>query len=229
MLKKLNRRLPSVAIAVVVIFGTGISSFAAPKPGGATPEEVFNRFNAAAEAQNWEEMAACLSPDGLAEMNAMMVVMGGMMVAFANMGEEMAESMGDPEQPQSAAPKVSGLEKKFEALLVRHGIDAKAMEEVPVEGDEIPEAFKSPAFFADMMGFLDELPDDKEGGASESPFSGPKGPLENLVIDGDRATATVGGEPGEFVRVDGRWYLEIDMENDEGPGELESPPGNASQ
>ena len=120
------------------------------------------------------------------------------------------------------------MEKKFEELLVRHGIDTKAMEEVPVEGDELPEAFKSPAFFADIMGFIDELPDDTEGNASESPFSTPKGPLENLVIDGDRATATVGGEPGEFVRVDGRWYLELDMEVDEGPGEMESTPGEAA-
>ena len=225
MQKKLNRILPSVTILVVLIFGMGLPIWAAPERGGATPEEVFNRFNAGAEAQNWEEIAACFSPDGLAEMNAMMVVMGGMMVAFANMGEEMAESMGDPEQAQSAAPEVSGLEKKFEELLVRHGIDTKAMEEVPVEGDELPEAFQSPAFFADIMGFIDELPDDKDGGASESPFSGPKGPLENLVIDGDRATATVGGEPGEFVRVDGRWYLELDMEKEEGPGEMESTPG----
>ena len=229
MLKKVNKILPSVTIAVVLIVGMGTPSWAAPERGGTTPEEVFNRFKAGAEAQNWKEIAACISPDGLAEMNAMMVVMGGMMVAFANMGEEMAESMGDQEQAQSATQEVSGLEKKFEALLVRHGIDAKAMEEVPVEGDELPEAFKSPAFFADIMGFIDELPDDKEGNASESPFSAPKGQLENVVIDGDRATATVGGEPGEFVRVDGRWYLELDMEQDEGPGEMESTPGGASQ
>ena len=229
MLKKSNRIFPSVTMVAVLICGMGVPSWAAPERGGATPEEVFNRFNAGTEAQNWEEIAACLSPDGLAEMNAMMVVMGGMMVAFANMGEEMAETMGDPEQAQSAASEVSGLEKKFEELLVRHGIDAKAMEEVPVEGDELPEAFQSPAFFADIMGFIDELPDDKEGGASESPFSGPKGPLENLVIDGDRATATVGGEPGEFVRVDGRWYLDFNMEKDEGPGEMEATPGKTSQ
>ena len=103
-LKKVNKILPSVTIGAVLILGMGVPSWAAPERGGATPEEVFNRFNAGAEAQNWKEIAACISPDGLAEMNAMMVVMGGMMVAFANMGEEMAESMGDPEQAHLICP-----------------------------------------------------------------------------------------------------------------------------
>ena len=45
----------------------------------------------------------------------------------------------------------------------------------------------------------------------------------------NRATATVGGEPGEFVRIDGRWYLESNMEIDEGSGGNESLPGKASR
>jgi hypothetical protein len=73
------------------------------------------------------------------------------------------------------------------------------------------------AFVADVVKVMEAMP-----GKEEKPEAGPgekiEGTLENLKIEGDRATGTVGGEPTSFVRVDGRWYLETDPTGMGGPG-----------
>ncbi len=222
MTRKCQQTWQILTISAFLVFGISSPVFASQELGGETPEEVFNRFKAGAETSNWKEVAACVSPNSLIEMNAMMVVVGGMTVAFANMGEGMAEAMGAQEQKESGVSQVSVLEKRFEELLKRHDIDNKSMEE-GTEGHPMPEAFSSPEFFNDIMTFIDELPDEKEGSSSEAPFNGPQGPLENVVIEGDRATATVGGKPSGFLRVNGRWFFDLPMGMDKdsdgiGPG-----------
>jgi hypothetical protein len=52
----------------------------------------------------------------------------------------------------------------------------------------------------------------------EGPFELQKGELENLKIEGDKATGTVGGDPINFARIDGRWYVEGDPMGMGGPG-----------
>lgn len=197
--------VPVIAVALLA----ASTPLTAAEPGGATPEEVFDRFRAATEARDWEEMAACLTPEALAEMNASMVMVGGMIVAFAAMGEEMGEEMAEGmEAEPSAEPEVdvAALQAQFEELLADHGVDEETMDALEAEGAEaeMPEAFRSPAFFADIMGFIDSLP----GEEGDSMMTPPEGGLENLVIDGNRATATVEGNEGGFVRVDGRWYVD---------------------
>ena len=225
----LHRTFQCVTLLLtLLLWGASSPVLASPQSGGATPHEVFDRFKAASESKNWKEIAACLAPEALTEMNGMMVLMGGMMIAFSHMGEGMAEEMaevmaeasdegkGQAKQTEPAASKMSELEKKFEALLVSHGIDAKEMEQSPREEKEFPDALSSPKFFADIMSFMDELPSEEGQGSPGDTFPTPKGTLENVVIEGDRATATVGGEPGGFVRVDGRWYLDLEQGKDDG-------------
>lgn len=209
-MRKTNRvRVWSPIVAAALLVTT--LPLAAAEPGGTTPEEVFDRFAAATADKDWEEMAACVSPEALVEMNASMVMMGGMIVAFAAMGEGMADEMGDEGQAEAAAVDVAELQTQFEELLAKHGIDEATLDALETEGDEaeMPEAFRSPEFFADIMGFIDSVPGDDSGGPTP-----PEGGLENLVIDGDTATATVDGNEGGFVRVDGRWY--VDTSHDAG-------------
>lgn len=198
---------PIVAAALLVT----TLPLVATERGGATPEEVFDRFVAATADKDWEEMAACVSPEALVEMNSSMVMMGGMIVAFAAMGEGMSEEMGDEGQAEATAVDVAELQTQFEELLAKHGIDEATMDALEAESEEaeMPEAFRSPEFFADIMGFIDSVPGDDSGGPTP-----PEGGLENLVIDGDTATATVDGNEGGFVRVDGRWY--VDTSHDAG-------------
>ncbi len=202
MTRQTNTRLACLA-AVLLLCAPVVAS----EPGGATPEEVYERFAAATTDKNWEEMASCVSPEALVEMNASMVAMGGMIVAFAAMGEEMGEEMAEGMEAEPAEPEVDPeeLQAQFEAVLAKHGIDDQTMEALEAAGDtEMPEAFSSPAFFGDLMAFIDSLPGDDEGGFDPAP-----GELENLVIDGDRATASVDGNKGGFVRIDGRWYVDM--------------------
>ncbi len=196
-----------------------VPTLGAPEPGGESPEAVYDRFIAGAEAEDWEEIAACMAPDGLKTMNAMFIGMGGMMVAFAQMGEGMAEGMaeafGDEEAAEEAAKEASAavgdLEKMFNDLLAEYGITEESMGELD-ESDEVPEVLGSPALFADLMQFMEELPSDgEEDSGPGDMFTAPEGGLQDLVIDGDRATASAGGEPGAFVRIDGRWYIDLDM------------------
>lgn len=211
--RQTNTRLACLAVALLLCV-----PLAASEPGGASPEEVYDRFAAAAADKNWEEMASCVSPEALVEMNASMVAMGGMIVAFAAMGEDMGEEMAEGMEAEPAEPEVDPeeLQAQFEAVLAKHGIDEGSMEALEAAGEtEMPEAFGSPAFFGDLMGFIDSLPGDDEGG-----FGPPPGELENLVIDGDRATATVDGNEGGFVRIDGRWYVDM-SQPEEAEGEME--------
>ncbi len=220
--RRITRSTLAVAMVALAVLWLAPSSMAAPKPGGDSPQAVFDRFSAAAEASDWNELAACMAPEGLQTMNAMFVAMGGMMVAFSEMGEGMAEEMagafgeeGEAEEAEvEAAPEeVGGLMAEFEALLARYGIDEESMGDPDAEDAEMPEAFSSPELFSDLMQFMQMLPSDGDDSGPGEMFSIPEGGLvlEDLVIDGDRATASVGDEPGEFVRIDGRWYIDMDM------------------
>lgn len=242
MARLVNRIHQSLALLLtLLVFSASSVAWAAPQSGGATPQEVFDRFKAATEPRNWEEIAACMAPGALTEMNSMMVMMGGMMIAFSQMGEGMAEDMAEgmaeasgegkieAKHTDPAASNVSDLEKKFEALLANHGIDAKAIDENHGEDKEISKALSSPNFFADIMGFMDELPSEEGQGSPGETFPTPKGSLENVVIEGDRASATVGGEPGRFVRVNGRWYLDLEPEKDNDSGEMKSEAEKSSK
>ena len=47
-----------------------------------------------------------------------------------------------------------------------------------------------------------------EEAKDSGPVKVPEGGLENLKIEGDKASGTVGGDPFAFVKIDGRWYVE---------------------
>ena len=204
-------KLPLIGTVTVVLvtltcFASGLAS---TELGGSSPEEVFNRMRTAASEADYESMAGCISPEGRAGISVMMFLAAGMSAAFSQMGEEMAAEMAeaaDAEPPQNAQGE--DLTAKLEALLARHGLDQAALEAAGPASGELPEQVESPEFFADIMTFVDEIPG--EDGAAEQ-FQIPEGELTDVTIEGNQATAKLGDTPIEFVRIDGRWYLEPNM------------------
>jgi hypothetical protein len=217
--------------------------------GGETPQAVVDRMKKAAEAKNFAEVAACLSPKARQEMSAAMYLGATMMVAFSQMGSQMGGAMMEgmaamgaetseadkqkaKEQMEKTQKELGGLTDKYNAVMQKHGLpqlpkegEAQPPEMSKEEMDKIFAKIDHPAFIAEVMAFLESMPGEKkldEGG----PFELKDGTLADLKIDGDKATGTVGGEAMNFVQVDGRWFIDADMMG--GPGGAPADAGEAA-
>ncbi len=212
--------------------------------GGETPEAVVARMKKAAADKNMPEVVACLAPKARQEMTAAMYLGATMMVAFSQMGAQMggammegmagmadgaAEVTAEAKQKADAeAEKMKGelakLADSYNTVMKKYGLPQlpKEGEPEPAEPskEEMDKVFANidhGAFITDVMALLDSMPGEKQD--PESPFPMKDGALENLKIEGDSATGTVGGETLRFAKVDGRWYLDADpMGGGEMPG-----------
>ena len=203
-------RARSVAHAVVAI-GLVLSllvprlALAASPHGAESPQALVARLNAAAAKNDFAELAACVAPDERAVMALMMAVMGGVMIAFMGMGGEIATGLaegmaeGISGQEADAAQKAemakakaemdqkgAALQKRYEAILTKHGLD-KRLEEVgkaegmsmaaeggpdPAKARELLEGIDDVALLRDLMALFQELGDDS--GKQQSPIHVPK-------------------------------------------------------
>ncbi|MEO8277332.1 MAG: hypothetical protein ABI639_14050 [Thermoanaerobaculia bacterium] len=219
--------------------GSAMAPMAATKaPGAETPELLVARMKAGAAKEDFGEIAACLTPKNRAEMAMAMYMGTTMMVAFAQMGVEMgsgmAEGMAGMAGEPSAADKqkaadakakamegVAGLQKAYDAMVAKYGLPV-----MPKEGEaEKPQPTKeqldalfakidTAAFLRDAEAVMKAMPGDQK--SDEKPVKIPEGGLENLKIEGDKATGTVGGDAFTFAKIDGRWYVDEMPKGDEG-------------
>ncbi len=223
--------------------GTESATSAVPaakaQPGAETPAALIERMKAGAAKEDFGEIAACLSPKNRKEMAMAMYMGATMMVAFANMGVEMgsgmAEGMANLGGEPSAADKqkaadakakaqkeIAGLQTAYDALMKKYGLPAmpKAGEPEKPEPtkEEIEKLFANidlGAFLNDTMAVMKAMPGEHK--SESGPVKIPPGGLENLKIEGDKASGTVGGDAFTFVKVDGRWYVDEMPKGDEGP------------
>jgi len=224
-----------IAALVALLLGVhGGLALAATEPYGAeSPQAVVARMKAAAEKEDLGEMAACLAPEDRAALSLTMVMVTGMVMAFASMGAGMGEAMGDAmgeamgemsdeqkqemaEQKAKAEADVAAMQGKYEAILEKHGLSGimDADSELGADGDPTAAlaGVDQVALLEDMMAFLEALPgSDGEGEGSDAPLDVPTGELSNLVVDGDHASGTMGDEDVDFVKVDGRWYVSLGL------------------
>ncbi|MEZ6059631.1 MAG: hypothetical protein R3C19_04650 [Planctomycetaceae bacterium] len=172
----------------------------------ATPEAAFESFRQALKNDDWESGARHLTDKSQAMMAFSMLMAGGMMGAF------------DPEKG-----------KAVEELFRKHGVDPSQEPDIgsPDGGVlSMPQMMTAgigdkPKFIGEMTALMES---DSEGGMSGSPVDGE---LQNVQINGDAASGVVvhdgGEEPIEFVRVDGRWLIELpepEMMASGGPGNM---------
>lgn len=227
-------RATGTALAVALL---GLPALAAEPPGAASPQELVERMKKAAEAEDLPGMAQCLTPKSRGELSKGIYLVTTMVVAFSQMGVEMgagmAEALGgedasaeDKARQQAELDKARGeaaaLRDRYNALMAKHGMPTMPVgdeEQAEPSDAELEAAFaklEHGTFLADAAAFIESLPDAEDGaeedGGAPSPVKIGEGVLAGLAIDGDRATASLDGEPVEFVRIDGRWYFELPEE-----------------
>ena len=215
------------AVAVLCASGVVLApllALAADSGGAETPEAVYARVVAAAESEDVGAMFDCLAPEERAQTTLMMVVMTGFMVGMAGMASEMGGEMGEAlvdegsaegkaelaAQKAEAEAEIAAMTGRWEAILKEHGLEEMMEGPEPEDGASAAEALEGVdqgALVNELIAFMEEFSDEEEAGTDSSPFTAPVGELEDLVVDGDSATARVGEEEVQFVRVDGRWYL----------------------
>jgi len=193
--------------------------------GADSPQGVVDGLRVAGEAKDFAGIARLLEPESRAEMTVSLIIGTTMMVAFAQMGgelvggmgeafaveEESAEAKAERERQQAEAEKVGAeLQERLEAVFAKYGVDETMGDGMEVDDEAGPEALVAaldgvdqPALIGELLGIMSSLGD----GGEDDMTSMPMGELENLEIEGDRATGTVNSEPAEFVRIDGRWYF----------------------
>ena len=127
--------------------------------------------------------------------------------------------LGGEEGQAEMAAKMKPFEDAMKGIMEKHGtdkLDLTAMGSLQTGSPEdaskwiteqLPDRDHG-AFVADVLGALTKLGDEAAGEATGK-FEDFGGELTDLKIDGDTATAMLNGEPGEFRKVDGRWYISI--------------------
>lgn len=224
-----SRTLATVVAAALTAF----PALAADAPGGATPQELVERMKKAAEAEDLQGIAQCLTPKSRGELAKGIYLITTMVVALSQMGVEMgeglAEAMSGEEagaeearaEREKARAEATAMRERYNALVSRHGlpiIPAEGEEQAEPSDVELEAAFarlEHGTFLADAAAFLESLPDadeSAEDGPAPSPVKIGDGVLADLAIDGDRARAKLDGEAVEFVRIDGRWFFELPEE-----------------
>ena len=229
------RRLAASLLLVLVTLPVPLLA-AAKQPGAETPQALAARLRAAAEKNDFGELVDCIAPTERREMAAGLVLATTMMVAFMDMGSEMAmgmaqgmaegmsgseltaEQKAEMEKGKAdAKAKTAELQARYESILQKHGLKDR-MEAMQAEGGESrggsPEeaigkllaGVDERALIADLMGFMSAL-GESQGQEEKKPIDLPA-ELTDYKIDGDHATAKAGDETVRFVRVDGRWYFE---------------------
>ena len=167
--------------------------------GAASPEAVLDRIRRAAERRDMFELAASIEPAGVREMAEGLAMITALTVAFSAMsdGEDVAER------------RISALD----AIVSRYGLpgmDAGGPAERASVLDALGglEHLELVNLVTDLAGFIESMAEEEEGLNSE--FLPPiEGELNNLVMDGDAASARIGEDDIDFVRVNGRWFARL--------------------
>lgn len=171
-LREVSRRM--VATLLLILMGAAPTVAAERTYGAATPQELVARMEAAAQAEDFGEMMACLSPDDRKAMGGMMVMMAVMMVGFSqmatDMGGAMAEGMAEAfageemtadqkvelETAQAeAAVAAAALEAKLRAALEPHGL--AGMLDEPEAGSAEERALDEALESADMIALTESM------------------------------------------------------------------------
>ncbi len=227
------RRSPialGLVAALTLALAAPIPARAAGTPLGAdSPEQLVERMRQSAQKKDFRELAACLAPEPRKEL-AQMIWMGatmmiGMATAMGSAGTELAAGMAEaiggeagegegegeakakkaPEAPK-IDPKLAALAKRYDEVAHKHGLPGLKDDAVP---DSDPAALFAKVDAVEVVGDFGALLEgigEATGEAAPAPPV-PEGKLLGLKVDGDKATATLDGEPVNFIKIEGRWYI----------------------
>jgi hypothetical protein len=217
--------------AIAVLLGLGLAApgiEAATILGGDSPQAVVARMSKAAKSDDIGEMIACMEPDSRADATMAMVLGTTMMVAFMDMGSGMADNMAQgmddagakmtPEdkakfekQKAAATAKAKKAKAALSAVLKKYGLpdfmDPKTPQPKKGSGKEMLAKVDQPALATDLNRLMDQF-GDKDGKSHSTNKTPDPNDVTDYAFAGDHATAKSKNETIQFVKLDGRWFLE---------------------
>ncbi len=173
--------------------------------GGSSPEDVFLRARAAARNDDVPGMLRLLAPDAQAELCLMMYVGTRMMIAMISRTPEGAKGAEKADQDLQALMKKHGAKEPDPSAPAPNLNDRAARRAV---AREMFGGVDFPTFFTDLQAIAESL--GSTGGGMRLKQNSIDGEISDLTLEGDRATGKVGDRTHLFVRVDGRWYVELE-------------------
>ena len=115
-----------IATLFAVTLALPLPLAAATKPGADSPQALVARLRAAAAKEDFAELVDCIAPTDRREMAAGLVLGTTMMVAFLDMGSEMAMGMGEAmAEGMSEAAGGSGMTAEQKAEMEKGKAEAK--------------------------------------------------------------------------------------------------------
>lgn len=190
---------------------------AAEQLGAESPQAVVEKLRIAAESENFGELATLLAPAAREEMAKGIWAGATMMIAMSSAMGDMAAGMGEElgdqteEAKAQAAKAKAEADAKFGAWKKRYDETAKkhGLPSLDSSQETDPETLFAKAdhvgVIRDFGNLLQSFGEEQGRGKGEGKKI--EGALENLEVDGDKASGTLAGEPIEFVKIDGRWFI----------------------
>ena len=173
--------------------------------GGSSPEDVFLRARAAARDDDVSELLRLLAPDAQAELCLMMYLGTRMMIAMTGRTPERAEGAEQANRDLRALMKKNGATELDPSAPVPD-LNDRVLRRAAAR--EMFGGVDFPTFFTDLQAIAERL--GSTGGGMRLKQNSIDGELTDLTLEGDRATGKVGDRTHLFVRVDGRWYVELE-------------------
>lgn len=187
-----------------------------------SPQASFDAAKAAAKTKDFNVLCDCFTPESMDVMAGSMIMTASMMKAMGGLA-----ALGGEKAKQDFEANC----KVLDDVLARHGVSEDQLKSMqgmnPASSPEdmmaafakltTPIKDKS-AFIGEIMNALDSVNQGKQGGMGENkPTEMFEGKLENLKVEGDRASAQVVLTPGGkeeresigFKKVNGSWLIEL--------------------
>ena len=197
------------AFTVIAIGSLALGCWSSPQPAAAcaadTPEKTFEHASAFMATGDVGGMAACLTPESRKVTARQMLGGLAMMVGIASLGLEAPDGEGPTAEQRT---EIEAIAERFKDVLVTHGLSdpvAEEMDEAAVEAQL--DGVDHGTLISDLADLMKSLDPSDPGLQSFGLQSYDSGDLTDLVVDGDSARGTAGGQPMVFARVDGLWYL----------------------
>jgi hypothetical protein len=176
-----------------------LASPASGQDGAESPQAVLAAAQAAAAAKDAKAIVRLVAPSER------------VMLAFStDMGVDMMSEMWEGDTAKKLRSGYVELKKKYqvpeppEGETLELGPDT-SQEEIDAHIRKRAEAMYAKVdvvgYTAELMGLLLAMPE-----MADRPLVPPGSPAD-LKVEGDRATATIDGQPLQFLREGGRWYL----------------------
>ena len=231
----MRTRSIAVALAVLVTSASAAVAQGAKPTGAATPQEAVAVLQKAAASGEMLQTLNVISPNGLKQIASEGVTGIVMVLAFS-----------DPDDPMPGGPKPTKTELDAKRKQYKTAVDLATQVLKPYGLDTI---IGKPALAPDTQKVMDSAIAKADNfalinslyasmvkigpllGMKESPKPTPPvkiGTVSNYKINGDKATAQNDANPIDFVRINGRWYIEPPAEPGSGKPEAAAATGAAA-